>query len=262
MSANRFGVYAGRVLSRLGPFLIVALLWEAAVKFRVADPEFLPGLGMIGEALADLVHDGSILYDLGTTLLTALAGLALGILIGVPLGTAMALSQAADGFFGPLIRATYSLPKSALVPLFVLLFGIGSLTNILATVLTTLLPIVIYSYHGIHGVPRVMLWSARSMGTPDWKLLPRILIPAASPSILTGVRIALGFAFIVTIAAEMIVSNYGIGKQIFLFGSSGSYSYMFAAVLVIMLAAFVADRILVLVSDHLLRWLDPVDRDG
>jgi ABC-type nitrate/sulfonate/bicarbonate transport system permease component len=262
MSAARSGVSLGRALSRLGPFLIVAALWEAAVQLHVADPEFLPGLGTIAAALIDLIRTGSVFYDLGTTLLTAMAGLALGILIGMPLGTAMALSPTADGFFGPLIKATYSLPKSALVPLFVLLFGIGGLTNILATVLTTLLPIVIYSYHGIHGVPRIMVWSARSMGTPDWKLLPRILLPAASPAILTGIRIALGFAFIVTIAAEMIVSNYGIGKQVFLFGSSGSYSYMFAAVLVIMLAAFVADRILVLVSDHLLRWLDPVDRDA
>jgi NitT/TauT family transport system permease protein len=228
----------------------------------VADPEFLPGLGAIGAALTDLIRTGSVFYDLGTTLSTAFAGLALGILIGVPLGAAMALSPAADGFFGPLIKATYSLPKSALVPLFVLLFGIGGLTNILATVLTTLLPIVIYTYHGIHGVPRMVVWSARSMGTPDWKLLPRVLLPSASPSILTGIRIALGFAFIVTIAAEMIVSNYGIGKQIFVFGGSGSYSYMFAAVLVIMLAAFVADRILVLISNHLLRWLDPVDRDA
>jgi ABC-type nitrate/sulfonate/bicarbonate transport system permease component len=261
MSAAQFGVYAGRALSRLGPFLIVSTLWETAVQLHVADPEFLPGLGAIGTALIDLIRTGSVFHDLGTTLLTAMAGLALGILVGVPLGTAMALSPTVDSFFGPLIKATYSLPKSALIPLFVLLFGIGGLTNILATVLTTLLPIVIYTYHGVHGVPRVFVWSARSMGTPDWKLLPRILLPSASPSILTGIRIALGFAFIVTIAAEMIVSNYGIGKQIFLFGSSGSYTYMFAAVLLIMLAAFVADRILVRVSDHLLRWLDPLDRD-
>lgn len=262
MTAPALAIHVGRVLSRLGPFVLVAALWQAAVLLHVADPEFLPGLGTIGAAFVDLVESGSIFRDLGATLSTAMAGLALGICIGVPLGTAMALSPAADGFFGPLIKATYSLPKSALVPLFVLLFGIGGLTNILATVLTTLLPIVIYAYHGVHGVPRIFIWSARSMGTPDWKLLPRIMLPSASPAILTGIRIALGFAFIVTIAAEMIVSNYGIGKQIFLFGSSGSYAYMFAAVLVIMLAAFAGDRVLVLISDRLLRWLDPVDRDG
>lgn len=262
MTTARLVLSAGRVLSRLGPFVIVAALWQLAVTLHLADPEFLPGFAAIGTALIDLIRSGTVFVDLGMTLLTALAGLALGSVIGVPLGIAMALSPAADLFFGPLIKATYSLPKSALVPLFVLLFGIGGLTNILATVLTTLLPIVIYTYHGIHGVPRILIWSARSMGTPDWKLLPRILLPSASPSIFTGIRIALGFAFIVTIAAEMIVSNYGIGKQIFVFGSSGSYSYMFAAVLVIMLAAFAADRLLVRISDHVLRWLDPMDRNA
>ena len=91
-------------------------------------------------------------------------------------------------------------------------------------------------------------------------MLVRILLPSALPAILTGVRIALGFSFIVTIAAEMIVSNYGIGKLMFLFGDSGAYNYMFAAVIAVVVAAFLADWILVAISDYILRWQEPVDR--
>jgi NitT/TauT family transport system permease protein len=127
---------------------------------HLADPAYLPGVGSILAALYDLVKDRTIFVELGASLLTAGAGLLFGILIGVPLGSAMALSSRADGFFGPLIKATYSLPKSALIPLFVLWFGVGGITNVLATVLTTLLPIVIYTYHGVHDVPSIFIWSA------------------------------------------------------------------------------------------------------
>jgi ABC-type nitrate/sulfonate/bicarbonate transport system permease component len=248
------------ILSKAGPFLIVAALWEAVTLLHLADPAFFPSIESILAALYELVQERTIFVELGASLVTAGSGLALGILIGVPLGTAMALSSQADGFFGPLIKATYSLPKSALIPLFVLWFGVGGITNILATTLTTLLPIVIYTYHGVHDVPRIFIWSAQALGTPRARMLPRIILPAALPSILTGIRIALGFAFIVAIAAEMIVSNFGIGKLMFLFGDSGAYNYMFAAVVAVVCAAFIADRILVAISDYILRWQEPVDR--
>jgi ABC-type nitrate/sulfonate/bicarbonate transport system permease component len=246
--------------SRAAPILICLAVWQAVTMLHLVDPAFLPGIGAILSALLELARERTIFVELGASLITASLGLAIGIVIGVPLGTAMALSKLADGFFGPLIKATYSLPKSALIPLFVLWFGVGGLTNILAAILTTLLPIVIYTYHGVQGVPRVFIWSAAAMGTPPATLLRRVILPAALPSILTGIRIALGFSFIVTIAAEMIVSNYGIGKLMFLFGDSGSYSYMFAAVLTIVVCAFVADRLLLLASAHLLRWQEAVDQ--
>ena len=246
--------------SKAGPFLICLALWQGITMLRLTDPAYLPGVGAVAEAFYDLAKERKIFFELGSSLFTAFAGLLLGICIGVPLGSAMALSRGADGFFGPLIKATYSLPKSALIPLFVLWFGVGGLTNILAATLTTLLPIVIYTYHGVHGVPRIFVWSAEALGTPRGRMLVRIILPAALPAILTGVRIALGFAFIVTIAAEMIVSNYGIGKLMFFYGDSGAYSYMFAAVITVVVAAFIADRILVAVSDYILRWQEPADR--
>jgi ABC-type nitrate/sulfonate/bicarbonate transport system permease component len=246
--------------SRLTPIFICLALWQAVASLHLANPEFLPGVGAVLDAFYDLAKERKIFIELGVSLLTAGAGLASGILIGVPLGAVMALSKGADGFFGPLVKATYSLPKSALIPLFVLWFGVGGLTNVLATVLTTLLPIVIYTYHGVQGVPRSFVWSAEAMGTPRATLLRRIILPAALPAILTGVRIALGFAFIVTIAAEMIVSNHGIGKLMFLYGDSGAYNYMFAAVITIVVTAFVADWLLQLATAHVLRWQDKVEQ--
>lgn len=249
-----------RAASKAGPILICMALWQAVTMLGLTDPAFLPGLGAIFSALYELAEEGKIFVELGASLLNAGISLMLGIIIGVPLGAAMAVSKAADGFFGPLIKATYSLPKSALIPLFVLWFGVGGMTNILATTLATLLPVVIYTYHGVQGVPRVFIWSAEAMGTSRMKMLHRVIFPATLPSILTGIRIALGFSFIVTIAAEMIVSNYGIGKLMFLFGDSGAYNFMFAAVVTIVVCAFIADRLLLMASAHILRWQEAVEQ--
>ena len=78
----------------------------------------------------------------------------------------MAVSRGINGFFGPLVKATYALPKTALIPLLILWLGIGSATNIVAVMSSTLLPFVVYTYHGIIGVPQMLIWSAQAMGVP------------------------------------------------------------------------------------------------
>jgi NitT/TauT family transport system permease protein len=244
--------WAGR-LSQLLPFVVFLAGWQI-LSGLVPDPTFLPSPFTVAPALYDLATSSSLARDLTITLVRALGGLALGALIGIPLGAAMALTKPVDTFFGPLVKATYSLPKTALVPLLILWFGVGSITNIIAVSISTLLPIIVYTYHGIHGVPKVLIWSGRAMGTSERQMMYRVLLPGAMHAILTGIRIALGFSFVIAISAEMIASTAGIGKLMFIYGENGVYNYMFAAVLAMMIAAYLADRALVAFSNYLLRW--------
>ena len=100
------------------------------------------------------------------------------------------------------------------------------------------------------------------MGTPQRRLLWKILLPASLHAILTGLRLALGFSFVIAIAAEMIAANTGIGKLMFIYGESGAYDYMFAAVAAVVALAYVADRLTVVSSNRLLRWDDVENRLG
>lgn len=244
------------------PLLLFALLWQGLVSFQLVDPAFLPSPLQIGRTLFDLSLSGGFFVELATTTFRALAGLALGAAIGIPLGTTMAVSKAVESFADPLVKATYSLPKTALIPLFILWFGIGSVTNIAAVALATVLPLVVYTYHAVQGTPKVLLWSARAMGTSEVGLLYHIMLRAALPGILTGLRIGLGFSFLIAIAAEMIAAKIGVGKLLFLFGENGAYDYMFAAIAAVVLVSYAADRGLAALSERLLRWQDPAELKG
>ena len=254
MTARTVGRRTLRHLSRVIPFALFIALWQGISASHLVNPDFLPSAISVAIALVRLFGAHEIFANLGTTVFTCFVGLALGAVIGIPLGAGMAMSPRVDGFFSPLIKATYSLPKTALVPLLMLWFGIGGVTNITVVVLAALLPLVVYTYHGVHGVPRVLLWSARAMGTPERRLIWRALLPAAQQEILIGLRIALGFSFVIGISAEMIASNYGIGKLMFIYGENGAYDYMFAATISLLVVAYCADRGLVHLTNHLLRW--------
>jgi NitT/TauT family transport system permease protein len=252
-----------RSAGRLAPVLLLLVVWEAATRSRLVDPSFLPTVTSVLAALWDLLRGGEIPDNLSVSIFRTVSGLALAGVVGVLLGVAMAMSRAADGFFGPLVAVTYSLPKSGLVPLLLLWFGIGNATDITAVFLACLLPILVHAYHGVKGAPAVLLWSARAMGTPRRALVTRVLLPAALPSILTGGRIALGFAFVLTISAEMIASTDGIGKLIFMYGENGAYPHMFAAIAVVVTLSFLADRGFLALTRYLLRWHEfTQERDG
>lgn len=249
-------------LSKVIPFALFLAAWEGVAKSGLVDPTFLPSVGAIARALLNLMASKSFYVDLAVTFGRSLGGLALGAVIGIPLGAGMAVSRGINGFFGPLVKATYALPKTALIPLLILWLGIGSATNIVAVMFSTLLPFVVYTYHGIISVPQILIWSAQAMGVPKQRMLWKVLLPAAQHAILTGLRIALGFSFVIAIAAEMIAAQTGIGKLMFIYGESGAYDYMFAAVTAIMILAYLADRLTVAVSNHLLRWDDIENRLG
>jgi ABC-type nitrate/sulfonate/bicarbonate transport system permease component len=258
--STRVPTFALNPISRLVPFALFLAAWQGLAKSGLIDPTFLPSVGAVARALIDLGASPSFYIDLAVTLARSLGGLALGAAIGIPLGAGMAVSRRIDCFFGPLVKATYSLPKTALIPLLLLWLGIGSATNIVAVMFSTLLPFVVYTYHGIQGVPQLLTWSARAMGTAPRRLLWKILLPASLHAILTGLRLALGFSFVIAIAAEMIAANTGVGKLMFIYGESGAYDYMFAAVAAVVALAYVADRLTVAISNRLLRWDDIENR--
>lgn len=242
---------AGR---RYLPLLILALLWEAASRSGLIDRATLPPLSAVIRAWWALLAGGDLLANTLSSLQNVAAGLALAILIGIVLGVLMARFRAVDTFVAPLVRMTYPLPKSALIPVMILWFGLGAGSKIASVFLGCLLPVVLSAYNGARGVERTLVWSARAMGARRWQVVWEIVIPAALPEILAGVRNALALSFILLVAAELLVGQRGLGYLISFLGDGGVYDGMFAAVMTISAIGFIFDRLYLAFMRRALRW--------
>jgi NitT/TauT family transport system permease protein len=154
----------------------------------------------------------------------------------------------------PLFSGTYAVPKLALFPIFIFVFGIGSLSKVALIFLECLYPIVIMTYHGASAVNRVWLWSAQNMGATRWQTLRRVVIPATTPYIFAGFRVAVPVAMIVVVITEMVSSADGLGYRVIYSLSSLRTDRMLAVVVVIAALGYLLDKAVVLARDRLIYW--------
>ena len=240
--------------SALAPIAVLLAGWELSTRIGAVSTQVLPSFSSVCAAAVDLIVSGTLFHHLAVSLYRALGGLALSIVGGVVLGFGMATRKQVENFFDPIVSLLYPLPKTALVPLTMVWLGITDRAAILVVFLAGLLPIVINTYHGVRSVERVLIWSARSLGTPEGGLFRRVVIPAAMPYIFNGIRIALPISFVVVISVELVASKVGIGNLINGYGGLGVYDYMFATILLFVAVAFIADRCAVGLGRGVLRW--------
>jgi len=255
----RAAASARRAVSEIAPLAVVMAGWEVATRSGIIGTQVLPTFSSVCLAGADLIGSGELARHLAVSLYRAMAGLVASIAVGVLLGFGMASNRHVRNFFDPLVSLVYPLPKTALVPLTMVWLGVTDKAAILVVFLACLLPMVVNTYHGVRSVDRVLLWSARSLGTSERSLLTRVVIPAAMPYIYNGIRVALPVSFIVVISVELVASKVGVGNLINGYGSMGVYDYMFATILLFVAVAFVADRCAVRLGGLALTWHDERD---
>ncbi|MEI9926142.1 MAG: hypothetical protein WDN50_24550 [Bradyrhizobium sp.] len=154
--SDRYAAFRSPV-GRMIPLIAMGLIWQAVSATKLVDPAFLPSPLRIGHAMVDLLTGREIRDNLFVTLARAALGLALGSAVGVWLGLMMARSPKFRAYAAPIVGGTYSLPKSALIPLFILWFGIGTATTVCAVFLSCLLPMVVNTFQGVASTPRVLV---------------------------------------------------------------------------------------------------------
>ena len=193
-----------------------AALYEAATHSGYFAPALLPTLPTILATLYGTIADGTMIEHAAFTLYRVMFGFALAIVVGLPLGILMARFRRVEHFFLPLISALMPIPSFALVPLFMLWFGIGNLTTILIVFYAATFPMVFNTWSGVRSVNPIWLRAAGAMGANENALFWKVIIPGASPFIITGMRQAFLRAWIAVVGAEMIAaSDWGLGWVIF-----------------------------------------------
>jgi NitT/TauT family transport system permease protein len=241
----------------LRPILLIGgllALWELAARSGLWNRLLFPSLVRIGSEFGELVLGADGLMQAWISLYRALGGFALAAAVGVFLGMLMGRSALVAGLLDPLFSGTYAVPKLALFPIFIFVFGIGSLSKVALIFLECLYPIVIMTYHGARDVNRVLLWSAQNMGASRAHILRRVVVPAAAPFIFAGFRVALPVAMIVVVITEMVSSADGLGYLVIYSLSSLQTDRMLAVVIAISLLGLALDRALVLLRNRLVYW--------
>jgi NitT/TauT family transport system permease protein len=242
---------------RLAPFALIGaalLAWEITARSGLWSPLLFPSLAKIAYEFVQFVSSADRLIDVWTSLYRALGGFALAAVAGVAVGMVMGRSAFVAGLLDPLLSGTYAVPKLALFPIFIFVFGIGSMSKVALVFLECLYPIVIVTCHGARDVNRVLIWSAQNLGASRGEILRRVVVPATAPFIFAGFRVAMPVALIVVIITEMISSADGLGYQVIYALSSLKTDRMLAVVVVIALLGWLLDRLLVVLRDRLVYW--------
>ena len=241
-------------LRRVALPVLGVIVWEAAARSGWFSPLIVPSIARIGYQLGLLVTQPASLVEVCYSVARGLGGFALAAVVGVALGVVMGRSATAAACFGPILSGTYPIPKIALFPIFIYLFGIGSLSKVLLVFLECLYPIVITTQAGGRAVSRVLVWSAANMGASRARVVWRVVVPATAPFIFAGFRIAMPIALVVVIITEMISSADGLGYLVMYSLASFKTDRMLAIVIVIALVGVALDRLVVRVRDRLVFW--------
>ncbi|MCX7296719.1 MAG: ABC transporter permease [Hyphomicrobiales bacterium] len=223
--------------------IIAACCYEAAARSGYFAPALMPKLSLVAQTFVAMLLDGTMIEHSVFTLYRVMFGFLLAVLVGLPIGILMARFAAVEGFFLPLVSALMPIPSFALVPLFMLWFGIGNLTTILIVFYAATFPMMFNTWSGVRSVNPLWLRAAGAMGADENALFWKVIIPGASPFIITGLRQAFLRAWIAVVGAEMIAaSDWGLGWVIFDAKEFLNTDVMLAALVVIGGIGFVFEK--------------------
>lgn len=202
----------------------------------------------------ELWGDGTLMEDLTASLGRVLAGFLLGSAAAIPVGFLMGWYTPARGLFEPWIQFFRTIPPLALLPLVLVLMGIGEMPKVFVIFLAAFLACVISTYQGVVSVDRTLINAARVLGAKDGTIFLRVVVPASSPFILVGMRVGLGSAWATLVAAELLAAQAGLGHRMQQAQTYYDLATIFVSIVVIGVLGLVMDRLLLLAETRLTGW--------
>ncbi|TJV68105.1 MAG: ABC transporter permease subunit [Mesorhizobium sp.] len=249
--------FSARLVSAI---TILALLagWTAAVSLQLVSPVFLPSPAAVWAKFVVVARDGfvdaTLLQHTLASLWRVFAALIAAILVGVPVGLAIGISRIGRGVFDPLLEFLRPIPPLAYLPLIIIWFGIGEPSKILVIAIAMLAPVALSTAAGVRGVSRERVDAARSLGATRAQVIRHVILPSALPSILTGLRIALGAGWSTLVAAELVAATRGLG---FMIQSAAQFlvtDVVVMGILVIAIIAFALEFVIRRIERVLVPW--------
>lgn len=230
------------------------VVWQLVAFVRIVPPLFMPGPLDVVEAFGELIKEGKIWNDILVSGQEVTIGYGLAIVVGIPLGLAMGWYRRFSYGMDPFVNFFYSTPRIALLPLFIIWFGIGINSKIAVIFLGAFFPIVINTLAGVRNLDPALLKVAHSFGASDLHLFRTIALPGAVPFILTGLRLGVGHAMVGVVVGELVAARAGVGLMIAVAGSTFQTAKVFAGVVIIAGAGMVLTYSIGRLESRFERW--------
>jgi NitT/TauT family transport system permease protein len=235
-------------------FIVLLLLAEWGTRTGFISALTLPRPSDVLLTFQELYQSGMLFKHLVPSLTRLVIGAAIGATIGITVGVLIGLFSLARAGLVPLVAAIFPIPKIALLPLFVIWFGIDEMSKYALIAFGTFTPTVVATYAAVDNVDRTLIRMGQSFGLSWRSIVAKIVLPGAMPGILSGLRISLTIAIILLVAAEMLGAEYGIGAYILQAGSLYDLERLFAGVVILSVLGVVVSGVIGAVERRVLRW--------
>jgi NitT/TauT family transport system permease protein len=218
------------------PLLVIVLVlavWEWQVRTGGMSALFFPAPSTIIQTLVRLLVEGELLAHLGATLARLFLGFLLGGIPALILGLFMGWSRGLRAVVDPLVAAAHPVPKIAILPLVMIIFGVGESSKVVVVAIAVFFPILINTMAGVRQIPPIYFEVAQNYGAGLFKAFARVVVPGSLPLVLTGARLALNVALLITIAVELVAAQKGLGEMIWFAWETLRTEELYASLVVI-----------------------------
>lgn len=238
----------------IGTPIVLLAIWQFAASMNLIDARFFPAPTTIFAEAGKMIASGLLFTDLWYTLRGLLIGYALGFIAGIAMGALLGLSKTARAALEPMFSALYTIPKLAILPLLLLIFGLGELPKILLIALGVFFIIWVTMLEALEDIQPTYLEAAHIFRINGLQRFRYILAPAILPNLFTGIRIALGNAVLIAVATEFVNGDQGIGYRIWHSWSLFQASQMYVGIVVVALLGFILTYFVKWLSHKLVPW--------
>jgi NitT/TauT family transport system permease protein len=241
-------------LQRTIVILFIMIVWEVLPALGLIDQFLLPRFSIVLKSLIGLVLSGEMFKHIMTSFKRSGLGFLLAVAFSIPVGVFMGWYKRVERIIDPLLQACRNTSTLALYPVFILFFGLGEASKISIIIWGTVWPVLLNTITGVKNIDPLLIKAARSMGVSKLKLFSKVVLPMASPSILTGLRLSAATAILMLVAAEMLGADRGLGFMIFYNQERYAIPEMFAGIITISILGVLINFFLVKLEKRLTRW--------
>lgn len=236
--------------------LAIIVVWQLIGSLKLLPPQLLPTPLLIAESFIELLSSGVLITNMVVSLNRALIGFLVGGTLGITLGLLVGFYRRTEWTLDPTLQMIRTVPHLAIMPLFILWFGFGELSKVLLIAMGAFFPIYLNTYMGIRGVDSKLFEVSRVLEFSKYKQITKVILPAAMPNLLLGIRLSLGTAWLSLIVAELMGANTGVGYMISDARQFAQTDVVFVGIVIFAVVGKLTDSLVRKLETRLLRWRD------